>query len=238
MTAQTISAPLETLRKRVQEATQRLLGDTIGISDADWNGPSRLPGWSRANLAAHLAAGADAMAGLIDAAVEGRQAALYPDPDARRAGIERGSSLTGLDLQIWLDTCAGRLERAMDAVDEWTAPVELLGRPMTLAQVPMARLSEVVLHHVDLDAGFEVEWLKQGPARWLLQWAVQQHGDDPRLPALRLHSTSGLTIDVGEGDDRRTVSGSDAQLWEWLMGRTQADHLPEGADDLALPLRS
>ena len=85
---------------------------------------------------------------------------------------------------------------------------------------------------------FEVEWLKQGPARWLLQWAVQQHGDDPRLPALRLHSTSGLTIDVGEGDDRRTVSGSDAQLWEWLMGRTQADHLPEGADGLALPLRS
>ena len=39
MTAQTFSAPLETLRKRVQEATQRLLGDTIGISDADWNGP-------------------------------------------------------------------------------------------------------------------------------------------------------------------------------------------------------
>lgn len=80
MTAQTFSAPLETLRKRVQEATQRLLGDTIGISDADWNGPSRLPGWSRANLAAHLAAGADAMAGLIVAAVEGRQAARTPTP--------------------------------------------------------------------------------------------------------------------------------------------------------------
>lgn len=47
MTAQTFSVLLETLRKRVQEATQRLLGDTIGISDADWNGPSRLPGWSR-----------------------------------------------------------------------------------------------------------------------------------------------------------------------------------------------
>jgi maleylpyruvate isomerase len=238
MTAQTFSAPLETLRKRVQEATQRLLGDTIGISDADWNGPSRLPGWSRANLAAHLAAGADAMAGLIDAAVDGRQAALYPDPDARRAGIERGSSLTGLDLQIWLDTCAGRLERAMDAVDDWTAPVQLLGRSMTLAQVPMARLSEVVVHHVDLDAGFEVEWLNQDPARWLLQWAAQLHGDAPDLPALRLRSGSGLTIDVGHGDLRRTVTGSDAHLWQWLMGRAPADHHPEGADDLAPALRS
>mgnify|MGYP003622708592 CR=1 FL=1 len=59
MTAQTFSAPLETLRKRVQEATQRLLGDTIGISDDDWNGPSGLPGWSRAHVAAHLAANAD-----------------------------------------------------------------------------------------------------------------------------------------------------------------------------------
>lgn len=238
MTAQTFSAPLETLRKRVQEATQRLLGDTIGITDDAWNQPSRLPGWSRANVAAHLAAGADAMARLIDAAGEGRRVALYPDAEARRADIESGSTLTGLDLQISLDTSAGRLERAMDAVDDWTTPVQLLGRSMTLAQVPMARLSEVVVHHVDLDAGFEVEWLTQDPARWLLQWAAQLHGDAPDLPALRLQSSSGLTIDVGHGDNRRTVTGSDGQLWEWLMGRSTADHHPEGADDLVPALRS
>ena len=116
MTAQTFSAPLETLRKRVQEATQRLLGDTIGISDDDWNGPSGLPGWSRAHVAAHLAANADALAGVLRAAMDHRESALYPDAAARLAGIERGSSLTGLELQISLDTSAGRLERVLDDI--------------------------------------------------------------------------------------------------------------------------
>jgi len=91
MTEQTFSAPLETVRKQVQDATQRLLGDTIGISDADWNGPSRLPGWSRAHVAAHLAANADALSALMEATADGDTVTLYPDADSRRADIESGS---------------------------------------------------------------------------------------------------------------------------------------------------
>ncbi|MFT3861662.1 maleylpyruvate isomerase family mycothiol-dependent enzyme [Micropruina sp.] len=237
MTAQTFSAPLETLRKRVQEATQRLLGDTIGISDDAWNALSKLPGWSRAHVAAHLAAGADALAGVIVAAVEGRSVPLYPDAESRRAGIERGSSLTGLELQICLDTSAGRLERAMDTVDDWSVPVQLLGRPMTLAHLPMARLSEVVVHHLDLDCDFDVDRIDPGPARWLLQWALLWQPEHADLPALRVASDSGVVADLGEGEQRRPISGPDASLWGWLMGRS-VPVAPQGADDLALPLRS
>ncbi|MFT4218479.1 MAG: maleylpyruvate isomerase family mycothiol-dependent enzyme [Micropruina sp.] len=237
MTEQTFTAPLETLRKRIHEATQRLLGDTIGISDDDWNRPSRLPGWSRANVATHLSANADALAELIDEAIAGRTAALYPDEEARAEGIERGSSMTGLELQICLDTSAGRLERAMDAVEDWSAPVELLGRQLTLAQVPMARLAEIVAHHLDLDCGFEVGRLDSVSARWLLQWASFRHADDADLPALRLESTSGLTADLGPDGEPRTVTGSDAALWAWLIGRVADDEL-EGADDLMPALRA
>lgn len=238
MTEQPFSAPLETLRKRVQEATQNLLGDTIGIGDADWNRPSGLPGWSRANVATHLAANAEAFCQLVEEAVDGRRVDLYSDPEARRAGIEEGSSLAGLDLQICLDTSAGRLERAMDEVSDWSAPIELLGRPLTMAQVPMARLSEVVIHHLDLDCGFDVEWLQQGPARWLLQWALLWHADDPDLPSVRLESSSGLVADLGRNDERRTISGTDAQLWSWLMGRVTPGDIPQGADGLSLSPRS
>lgn len=237
MTEQTFTAPLETLRKRVQEATQRLLGDTIGISDDDWNRPSLLPGWSRAHVAAHLSANADALAELIDAAARGRSVPLYPDDEARAEGIERGSSMTGLELQICLDTSAGRLERAMDAVDDWSAPVELLGRQLTLAQVPMARLSEIVMHHLDLDCGFDVGRIDSASARWLLQWVAFRCAGADDLPAIRLESTSGLSTEVGAGGDRRTVSGSDGALWGWLVGRTGANAI-EGADGLTSSLRS
>lgn len=237
MTEQTFTAPLETLRKRIQEATQRLLGDTIGISDADWNRPSLLPGWSRANVAAHLASNADALARLITETGAGIPVALYPDEGLRAEGIERGSSMSGLELQICLDTSAGRLERAMDAVEDWSAPVDLLGRQLTLAQVPMARLSEVVAHHLDLDCGFDVGRLDSASARWLLQWATARHATDADLPGLHLESNSGLTGDLGPAEPRRTVTGSDAALWGWLMGRTGADDV-EGADGLSPALRS
>lgn len=237
MTEQTFSAPLETLRKRMQEATQRLLGDTIGISDDDWYGPSRLPGWSRANVAAHLSANAEALADLVEAARYGRSVPLYVDDESRREGVERGSSRTGLELQIDLDTSAGRLDGALEAVEDWSAPVELRGRTLTLAQLPMARLSEVVVHHLDLDCGFELSRVEPGAARWLLHWALQWHGHDDDLPPVSVQSASGVVADVGEGDERRTVSGPDASLWAWLMGRS-SEQPPEGADGLTLALRS
>ncbi len=237
MTEQTFTAPLETLRKRIHEATQRLLGDTIGISDGDWNRASLLPGWSRANVAAHISANADALAELIDDASEGRSASLYDDDELRAEGIERGSCMTGLELQICLDTSAGRLERAMDQVTDWSAPVELLGRRLTLAQVPLARLSEIVVHHLDLDCGFDVGRLDSASARWLLQWAELRYADSAGLPAVRLESTSGLTVDLGTEGERRTVTGSDAALWGWLTGRALPDEI-QGAGGLAPALRA
>lgn len=237
MSDQTFSAPLETLRKRVQEATQRLLGDTIGISDDDWNGPSGLPGWSRAHVATHLAANADALAGVLRAALQGGTATLYRDEAARVDAIERGSSITGLELQICLDTSAGRLERALDEVEDWTTPVQLPGGTLAASELVMARLSEVVVHHLDLNCDFSVDRLDPGTARWLLQWALLGHADDPDLPSVRLESASGVTAQLGAGEPTRTVAGDDAAVWAWLMGRS-VEPAHDGQDAPRLALRS
>lgn len=237
MTEQPFTAPLESVRKRIQEETQRLLGDTIGISDDDWNRPSLLPGWSRAHVAAHVAANAKALAQLVRAAVRGAPVELYPDEQVRLAGIERGSSMTGLELQISLDTSAGQLERAFDEVEDWTIPVTLMGRELTLAHVPTARLVVVVVHHLDLDCGFGIDRLDPVTTRWLLQWTLTRYADEPDLPALRIESTSDLTGELGRGGDRRLVTGGDGALWGWLMGRLPSRDV-EGADGLVLGLRS
>lgn len=234
MSAQVFSAPVETVRKRKLEATQRLLGDTIGMGDEDWRAASLLPGWTRAHVAAHVCRGADALVRLVSATLRGLATPLYPRPDRRFAEIERGVDRSGLQIQIDLDTSAGELNRTLDLVTDWSTPVELLDRSLTLAQVPLARLQEVVLHHLDLNCGFTVDDLDPVPARWLLQWHVALR-HPPHGRRLVVESDSGVSASLGDEGPAVEVRGTDAHLWGWLTGRTGPDAV-DGADGLRLPL--
>jgi maleylpyruvate isomerase len=234
MSEPAFSAPFATLRKRKLEATQRLLGDTIRITDDEWREPSLLPGWSRAHVATHLARNADALRHLVANAGQGIEATLYASTD-RFADIESGAERTGLDLQIDLDTSAGELNRALDNLADWDLPVMVGGRATTLAEVPILRMHEVVLHHVDLDCGFAPADLDPVPARWLLEWALKRRRDEPGLPAVVVESTSGLQGQLGSGKPRITVTGTDTALWGWVTGRRGPETV-EGAAELRLPL--
>jgi maleylpyruvate isomerase len=233
MSEPVFSAPVETVRKRNLEATQRLLGDTIGMDNDQWRTPSLLPGWTRAHVAVHLARGADALVRLIHTAPTNPDAPMYPDPQTRFTDIERGVERSGLALQIDLDTSADELHTALDHVTHWTDPITLMGRSLTMAQVPMARLREVVLHHIDLACGFSFADIDPVPARWLLQWDLSARPTNG--PRVRIASDSGITAEFGVEGAQRTVRGSDAHLWGWLTGRSAPDNV-EGADGLQLPL--
>jgi maleylpyruvate isomerase len=116
---------LAELRDLLTGATQRLLGGTIVVTDAEWAAPSRLPGWSRGHVASHVARQADAFTRLVDGAANGVPRAMYTSPEARTAEIEDGAVRTGLALQTDLDTSAGRLEAAFARLD----PDPRAGRP-------------------------------------------------------------------------------------------------------------
>src|SRR5829696_8435613 len=105
MSAPTASAAdqLETVRFMVAQATQRLLGDTITVSDEDWRRPSRLPNWTRAHVATHLARQADAIRRLTEWARTGERRDMYSSADQRESEIEAGAGRTGLELQVDLD---------------------------------------------------------------------------------------------------------------------------------------
>ncbi len=230
---------LTEVRRLLSEATHRLLGDTISVTDEDWREPSRLPGWSRGHVASHVARQADALGRLVEWARTGQPSPMYSSDEQRNSDIEAGSGRSGLDLQIDLDTSAGRLEDGfdrLDAEDGWDAVVELRGGKQTPARLlPVARLGEVVLHHIDLDADFDVDDIESAVALWLLEWCAIRLADRGAFPSLLLEPRGGRSIHIGPTEDRPlVVRGRPARLLGWLSGRGTADGV-EGADGLTLP---
>ena len=228
---------LETLRGLVTAATSRLLGDTIAVSDEDWRAPSRLPGWSRGHVASHIARQADGMVRLTEWARSGRRQDMYASAEQREADIAAGAGRSGLELQVDLDTSAGRLDQAFDAMDEaaWDAVVELRsGTQVPARLLPLSRLLEVVVHHVDLDIGFEVDRIEDTTAEWLLEWCAFRVRGRPEFPRLDLTSESGFTISLGHAGEPTPVSGTSHDLLGWVMGRVD-DSAVRGGQGLVLP---
>jgi len=226
---------VEPVLKRIADATQNLLGDTIRLDDDQWRAPSLLPGWSRAHVATHIARNADALRVLISAARTGDPAPLYSSANAKFNDIERGAERTGLELQVDLDTSAGEFALLCDRVEDWLLPVRLLGGEFPLSVLPIIRLQEVTLHHIDLDCGFTWADVDIVPARWLLQWLLLLLRDEASLPAVDVESDAGGTGAIGSVGGRRTVEGPDAALWAWLAGRTRGEGVRDAAD-LTWPL--
>jgi maleylpyruvate isomerase len=229
---------LETLRGLVRTATQRLLGDTILVTDEQWRAPSRLPDWTRGHVATHLARYADALCRLAQWARTGERQAMYPSLEHRASEIEAGAGRSGLDLQIDLDTSAGRLSSAFDeieAANAWDAVVEMSrGLRVPARLLPLARLLEVAIHHVDLDVGYEITDIDTQTTEWLLEWCAFRLRDREEFPQLQLISDSGFTTAIGSAGDPVAVSGSSANLLGWLLGRTDASAVT-GGDGLRLP---
>lgn len=229
---------LDRLRGLVTAATQQLLGGTIDVSDERWTEPSRLPGWSRAHVATHLARQADGLGRVAVGASLGTRQPMYASPEQRETEIQDGAGRSGLELQIDLDTSASRLEEAFDGIGEartWDTEVELRGGLIVPARLlPLARLLEVVIHHVDLNIGFEVADIDGPTAEWLLEWCAFRLRHRDEFPTLELHADSGFTITVGSSGAPVPIRGSSANLLGRLMNRVGATAVT-GDSGLQLP---
>ncbi|HEY5978442.1 MAG TPA: maleylpyruvate isomerase family mycothiol-dependent enzyme [Microlunatus sp.] len=237
---------LTTVRALVTASTQRLLGDTIGVDQDAWGAPSRLPHWTRGHVATHLARQADALGRLVDWARTGTRQDMYASPQVREDEVEAGAGRSGLELQVDLDTSAEHLIERFAGLDEqesadgssghgWDTEVELRGGQRVVARLlPLARLTEVVLHHVDLDIGFGVDDVDDETAEWLLEWSAYRLGARDEFPRLELVSDSGFHTSLGSSGSSRRVTGSSPALLGWLTGRASPTSV-EGAGGLVLP---
>ena len=184
----------------VRDQTHLLLGRTIAFTADEWAAPTRLPGWTRSHVAAHLVQGALSLVARCMAEEAGEpQAETPPDPHA----LEVDALADGLSLQIALDTSAGELDVAMTGLPEWS-------------RIPVSRLYEIVMHTFDLDPTADHLHIDDTIATWLFTFRIERLSTLPGLPSLLLMADEGPTAELGPDGDRAAVMGPTADLLLWL----------------------
>ena len=143
-------------RRWMADGSKLTVDAVAGLIESDYDAPTLLPGWTRRHLAAHVAANADAVGNLVRWAATGVETPMYASPAERAAGIERGTWMSGADLESWLRRSAEALEAAMANLtdEQWaTSVVTAQGRTVPASETPWMRAREVCVHAVDLDRG-------------------------------------------------------------------------------------
>ncbi|MEU0083770.1 maleylpyruvate isomerase family mycothiol-dependent enzyme [Streptomyces sp. NPDC006274] len=205
--------PVSDLRS-VREATDRLLTAAAGLDNAALAGPSRLPGWTRGHVLAHISRNADALVNVL----EGRP--MYVTGEARDADIERDAPRTLSEQLDDLRATAARFEDAGAAPGDWERTVELRnGVTDRAARVPFRRLVEVELHHVDLGVGYELEDLPKEFTERETAFLADRWSGRADVPPTRVVAGGGEWRTGGTEGTPVTVSGSPADVLGWLSGR-------------------
>ncbi|MDT0569244.1 maleylpyruvate isomerase family mycothiol-dependent enzyme [Streptomyces sp. DSM 3412] len=230
----------------VCEATDRLLTAVADLDDAAVTEPSRLPGWTRGHVLAHLARNADALVNVL----EGRP--MYVSGDARDADIERDAPRPLKTQLADVRDSAHRFQDAASVSQDWSRTVELRNGVLdTAAWLPFRRWIEVELHHVDLGIGYELEDLPEEFTQREINFLAHRFHGRPEVPALMIRRDDGRMIPTGavEGVTEEqldsgyrpplpdlVVSGSRADLLGWLAGRRDGTALRvEGGTLPSLP---
>ncbi|WP_431988924.1 maleylpyruvate isomerase family mycothiol-dependent enzyme [Streptomyces parvulus] len=201
----------------VRDATGRLLTAVGKLDNASVTESSRLPGWTRGHVLAHLARNADALVNVL----AGRP--MYVSGEARDADIERDAPRPLDDQLADVRESAARFQATGAAPADWSRTVELRnGVTDSASRVPFRRWIEVELHHVDLGIGYELEDL---PAEFTARetgFLADRFTGHPDVPPTRLTDGTHAWRTGREADAPEvTVTGTPADLLGWLAGRRE-----------------
>ncbi|MEV0742005.1 maleylpyruvate isomerase family mycothiol-dependent enzyme [Streptomyces sp. NPDC050549] len=216
----------------VHDATERLLTAAAALDNASAAEPSRLPGWSRNHVLAHVARNADALVNVL----EGRP--MYATASVRDADIERDAPRP-LDVQLAdVRESAAGFQSAGAAPADWSRTVELRnGVVDTASRIPFRRWVEVELHHVDMGVGYELEDLPEEFTEREIDFLAERFTGHPDVPSTHLSDgTHAWSTGRPAEKPEVTVTGSPADLLGWLCGRRDGSGLTvDGGPLPALP---
>ncbi|MFI6603113.1 maleylpyruvate isomerase family mycothiol-dependent enzyme [Nonomuraea sp. NPDC050536] len=222
---------LPAIQAELAEATNRLLTTAAALSPGDVAAPSRLPGWTRGHVLAHVAGNADSHLRLLTWARTGVRTPQYAGPEARAAEIERNATRSPAEHLAAVEDGAARLAQAVRDMPEegWRTMVTPMRPPSHPAWYCLVRrLREVGMHRVDLDAGFTpADWSASFVRRELHACRICWPYGQATVSEIRIDGGETWT-DLGEGP---VVAGGAAEVLAWLTGRSDGDGVsvvPEG----------
>jgi maleylpyruvate isomerase len=221
----------------IEAATSRLIVTAKTLSDADVLAPSGLPGWSRGHVLSHIARNADSLVNRLTTAATGVDIPQYPSQEARDAGIEAGATRPIGEQITDLEESHQRFVAAVATVPaaNWANDMRWLsGDVRPASKVLDARLREVAIHHLDLDAGYTAsDW----PSPFALRILVAV------LPPFELRGIEPVTLVPSDVDLRIDLSGGStveihgpaSALATWLLGRDDGSTLSVTGGQLPTP---
>ncbi|MFI6873454.1 maleylpyruvate isomerase family mycothiol-dependent enzyme [Streptomyces sp. NPDC050400] len=207
-----------------------------GLDDAGYAAPSALPGWTRAHVAAHVAANTEALSNLVHWAATGEPTPMYASPEDRAAGIERGRALPAARLTAWLRRSADALEAGMDRLtdEQWRHEVVTAqGRTVPATELPWMRSREVCVHAVDLATDVSFADLPADFLAALCDDVTAKRAAAPG-PAVTLRTATGSRWELpGTGETFR-VTGDLPAITAYLTGRDADLRTADGSPAPAL----
>lgn len=210
------------LADRGTEYFSRRLGE---LTDPEYDGPSRLPGWDRRHVIAHVGYNARALSRLVEWARTGVPTPMYASPQARTSEIDAGATLTPVELRkLHHQTLATLAAGWRDLpADRWGHPVRTAqGRTVPASVTPWMRIREVWLHAVDLNNGGRVEDFPPEVVDRLLADITSWWARSADAVDLALEPTDRVVPDLvgtSSGAGAVVVRGTAAQLVGWASGR-------------------
>jgi maleylpyruvate isomerase len=213
----TLNTDFRTHLAAVDRYTEQLLATARSLDPGSLGRPSLCPGWTRGHILTHIARNADALVNLVTNATTGSSTPMYASPDAREEDIEAGAGRPLAEQVADLEASAARFATAAAGLTEELSEIPLLARNNTKVQagyLPFMRMREVVMHHIDLDAGFSFAQVDDEVLLFLLQDTVRRLRHDRETPSMSIRTSEGDVWSIGDG--RPLVSGTRAGVLAWL----------------------
>lgn len=217
------------------DAGQRLVRTVDGFSGDDWSAPSLLPGWARADVVAHLALNGEALGTVLRGAAEGTMVPMYPSQHDRDTDIAELAVADHAEIRERLLASLTTFQEAVVAMPDaaWSSRFDrtIGGASLPVEAVPLMRVREIEIHHVDLAAGYTVDRWPTPFAEGVVDGMVGRL--EPATPFRVTPLDSDRTWEVGDTDpETAVVTGPVAQLAWWLTGRDPGDQVTSSRGDL------
>lgn len=208
----------ETLPDELRRAADVVTGIAATFSDADVTAPSKLPGWSRGHVLAHICGIANAMARQLEYASRGASIELYDGgTDGRNRAIEMAAGHKAAEHRADVEASLERALRAFGAVEGegWKTPITYRGGVVFDGGLALWR--ELTIHACDLGAG-------RGPETWSRPFC--EHLFDflaARVPEGKLFVLQPLGLPATSlgtaGGESIVINGMLTDIAAWLAGR-------------------